>query len=122
MEAVRHRQRTVCKVEPIDEVRIVLLAWLDDELARTMDLGDILDAGCGLGNLCAIVVNDRCSFGRMESLVISWREDGIPRVILQFVVDAEFFAEPDDSLGLGDLKVVDCERHVVLPCVGGLSE
>ena len=30
---------------------------------------------------------------------------------LEFVVDVEFFTEPDEAFGLGDLEVVDCESH-----------
>jgi hypothetical protein len=30
---------------------------------------------------------------------------------LEIILDAEFFAEEDDSFALGDAEVVDCEDH-----------
>ena len=103
---------TIGEVEPVHKVRILLLVRLDEKFAIAIHLGDVLDTGSGLGNHLAIVLDDRCRSGRMESLIVGWCEYWVTLVVLELVVDAEFLAEPDDSFRLGDLEVVDCESHV----------
>ena len=47
----------------------------------------------------------------MQFLELRWCEHGGAVVDFELVVEAEFFAEPDNALGLGAAEVVDCEDH-----------
>lgn len=91
---------------------------MDDErvalFLRGESVADVLDTGAAFGERDMSVLDDGGCALRMEGFVFGGREERCPVVTFDGVGDAEFLTEPEQSLGLGDVEVVDEEDHAGL--------
>ena len=86
-------------MEPVQVIGVPRLSGLDGQFVAAVDGVDVLDAGRGLGQLDLAILDDGGGAYGVEGFEFRRCQQGRALVILEFIVDAEFFAEEDDLDG-----------------------
>src|SRR3984957_2615317 len=104
-------------MKPIEIGCIIWVRGVEPEAAVAMPGKDVLDDRGRFSKQQVAVLDDWCGAERMQGFELGRREtrDRVAAVVPQFIRNAEFFAKPDDTLGLRVAEVMDRENE----CLAG---
>ena len=99
-------------MEPVEVIGVVSVGGWDLQVAVPVVFReDILDDGARFAEFDVAIFDYGSGSGRVEGPQFWGGEERVAVVRFEGVGEMEFFAEPDDALGLGAAEVMDGESH-----------